>query len=212
MENQQILSDDPNESTGGSLLRWLMVIIVMALILGLGYWYYSRFIASPVASPTPSAEVTEATWKTNSEKTVGNFMGYFLKTGASDGQAQALKARDLLSTTAQAKLETTADKSGKVPPNMVDKLMLFVGVAALPSNYQILNTKKNDDGTVDVSAELIYNQEQAQRIFKCILDNNVWLIQEVRNPGIASPTPTSSMTFSPTPTFSPSITPTPISS
>ena len=212
MENQQILSDDSNESTGGGLIRWLVVIMVMALILGLGYWYYSRFIKAPVVAPTPSPEVTEATWKANSEKTVNDFMKYFLKVGEADGQAQALKARDLLSASAQAKLETTTDKSGKLPTNLSDKLILFAGVTSLPSNYQILNTRKNDDGTVDVSTELLYDQEQAHRIFKCILDNNVWLIQEVKNPAKASPTPTPSMTLSPTTTFSPIITPTPIRS
>ena len=209
-QGQEILLPEEGERpSSGGLLRWLIVIIVLGLLLGAGVWYYSHFIIKPAVQPTPSSEVTEAIWKTKSEKTVNDFLTYWLKT-KTDAQEQAKKARDLLTVAAQAKLETLKDSSGKSYSELKDKLMAFLELSEFPKEYQIFTTKKIDEKTVEVTIKLNYNQESALRVFTVILEGSGWLIDGVSKESILkSPSPALSPAgVSPSPIASPSSLPT----
>jgi hypothetical protein len=172
----------------------------MALLLSGGYWYYTSYIvqkATPIASPS----ATEAVWKTKSEKTVNDFMGYFLKTRDTNGAEQAKKARDLLSITAQAKLETVKDKTGQSPGDLNAKLDALMLEQGLPIGYQIISTKKIDEQTVEISIKLSYNNKSDVRIFSVVWEGSAWLIDSIKeNTGQISPSPANSST----PSISPS--------
>lgn len=162
----------------------------MALLLGGGYWYYTGYIVqktTPMA--TPSA--TEAVWKTNSEKTVNDFMGYFLKTRDTNGTEQAKKARDLLTITAQAKLETIKDKTGQSPSDLIAKLNALMLEESLPENFQIIYSKQIDEKTVEVSLKLSYNNRSDVRLFTIVWEGSAWLIDSI------GPSPSPSVSVSP---------------
>lgn len=203
-------SETSGESPGGGILKWLIVVIVILLIGGGGYWYYANYIIGSrgQAAPSPSVEITEAIWKTKAEKTVTDFLDFWLKSSStSDGQIQAKKARDLLTIVAQAKLETTKDTNGKDLADLSAKLNYFLGSADKARSFEIISTQQIDENTVEVKVNLVYASPRV-KVFTLTQENNIWLIDKVVDYDstiIPSPSPTTSTS----PTVSPSISPTP---
>jgi hypothetical protein len=203
LENSSIPPEPRN-----SLLKWLMVLIIILLVGGAGYWYYSTYIAGGKGrvSPSPSVEVTDAPWKVKSEKTVNDFMGFWLASGATtDGIVQAKKARDLLTIAAQARLETTKGSDDKPVTIIANQLDIFVGVKEKPSGYEIIATKKIDERTVEVRLSLKFNVNPTQdKVFTLTSEGNIWLIDQVKDyQGIsASPSPSPSPSATPQPNTS----------
>ncbi len=196
-------SETPGESSGGGILKWLIVTIVILIIGGGGYWYYANYIIGTKgqAMPSPSVEVTVAIWKIKSEKTITDFLDFWLKSSStSDGLIQANKARDLLTIVAQAKLETTKDANGKDLSDLSAKLNYFLGSAEKARSYEIISTQKIDENTVTVKVNLIYTGPKV-KVFTVTQENNIWLIDKVVDSNASSP--------SPSPSISPSISPTP---
>lgn len=169
--------------------------MILGLLFGGGYWYYSRHIMKPAVAPTTSPEATEAVWKTKSEKTVNDFLGYWLKS-ASDAEG-AKKARDLLTIGAQAKLEILKDQNGNNFANLKDKLTAFLELSGFPTDYQLISTKKIDEKTVEVSVKFNHPQGLETRVLTCLLEGNAWLIDAVKKESIIA-TPSSSPSPSPT--------------
>lgn len=189
--NQDVLDKNSEDMPSSSpILRWFIVILIIGLLLGGGYWYYSKYIAKPVIAPTPSSEVTEAIWKTKSEKTVKDFINYWVNSASLSDQAG--KARDLLSIGAQAKLETFKDKDGKNYSDLKDKLTAFVLVGSIPKNFQLMTTKKIDEKTVEVT----YKMDAYVRIFVVNFEGNSWLIDQVKEQSV-TPSPIPSIISSP---------------
>lgn len=196
-------TDDMPSSSG--ILRWFIVILIVGLLGGGGYWYYMRYIAKPVIVPTPSSEVTEAVWKTKSEKTVKDFINYWVNSASYPDQAG--KAKDLLSIAAQAKLETLKDKDGNNYSELMDKLTAFMLFQIIPKDFQLMSTKKIDEKTVEVT----YKIDTSTRIFVLNIEGNSWLIDQVKEqsaspsalPSIMS-SPSSTNISSPSPTLIPS--------
>ena len=187
-----------------SLLRWLMVIIIILLVCGAGYWYYSTYIlgGNGRVSPSPSLEVTEAPWKVKSEKTVNDFMGFWLASGATnEGNVQAKKARDLLTIAAQARLETAKGPDDKSVTIIANQLNIFVGAKERPSGYEIIGTKKIDEKTVEIRLALKYNNNTPlDKIFTLTSEGSIWLIDTVKDYNAiqsfsASPSPSPSTTL-----------------
>lgn len=185
----------------------------MALLLGGGYWYYTGYIVQKAITPSPSPSATEAVWKTKSEKTVNDFMDYFLKTRDTNGTEQAEKARDLLTITAQAKLETIKDKTGQSPSDLIAKLNALMLEESLPENFQIIYSKQIDEKTVEVSLKLSYNNRSDVRLFTIVFEGSAWLIDSIKeNTVTISPSPSASPSPSPSVSVSPSSMPQPTTS
>lgn len=180
LENSSVPPEPRN-----SLLKWLMVIIIILLIGGAGYWYYSTYILGGKGrvSPSPSLEVTEAPWKVKSEKTVNDFMGFWLASSASNkDNVQAKKARDLLTITAQARLETTKGTDDKPVTIIANQLDIFVGIKTRPSDYEIIATKQVDERTVETKVGLKYNDNTTQdKVITLTSEGNIWLIDAIKD-------------------------------
>lgn len=214
-QGQEILQpEDTDTPSSGTYLRWLIVIVILGLLFGGGYWYYSRYIMKPTVAPTVSPEVTEAVWKTKSEKTVNDFLGYWLK--SENDEEQAKKARDLLTIAAQAKLEILKNQNGNNFSSLKDKLTAFLELPGFPKDYKFIITKKIDEKTVEVTAKFNYPQGSEVRVFTCLLEGNAWLIDAVKYESITatplispspSPSSSSSINSSPSPTMSPTTSP-----
>jgi hypothetical protein len=184
--DQNILENPDSSGIGGQpsgLLKWVMVILVVVLIGGGGYWYYINYIVGSRGrvSPSPSVEVTEAIWKTKSEKTVSDFLNFCLNSSASaDGQIQANKAKDLLTIVAQAKLETIKDANGQPPADLSTALNLFLGSADKAQSFSIVSTQKIDESKVAVKVNLLYANPQL-KIFTVTNEDGIWLIDQVQD-------------------------------
>lgn len=211
-QGQEILqNDNPDTPTSSVLLRWLMVMVISGLVLGGGYWYYSRFIVPSVVTPSPSPEITEAVWKTKSEKVVNDFLNYWQKSAQNNGDEQAKKARDLMSINAQAKLETLKNSSGQPYLVLKDKLTAFLGLDGITSGFKISNSRKIDEKTVEITVVFSFSNtnQSVSRVLTTLIVDNIWLVDAVRENSVLaspspSPTPTPSPTSSPSPGLSPS--------
>ncbi len=187
---------------GGGMLKWVIVVVVIILIGAAGYWYYANYIIGTrgQTSPSPSAEVTEAIWKTKSEKTVKDFLGFYLESSSTaDGQIQTKKARDLLTIVAQARLETIKDANGQTPADLNVKLNLFLGASEKAKSFTIVSTQKIDESKVEVKVNLNYASPKL-KVFTVLSENNIWLIDAVKDYDLSpsvnpvSPSPSSSAT------------------
>lgn len=180
--NQDILEGpepEPSESSG--ILRWLIVALVFALIVGGGIWYYMYYIqGGGKIEPSPSVEVTEAVWKTKSEKTVTDFLNYWASSGSSGEQLiNAKKAKDLLTISAQARLETFKD--GETPITDVSKqLDRFIEVTSKTTKFIIISSSKTDDKNVQVKIKLNY-PTPVDKVVYLMSENNIWLIDKIVN-------------------------------
>ena len=204
--NQNVLEHDSSSEPGGSLVRWAIVIIIILLVSGAGYWYYSVYIVGGKGrvSPSPSLEVTEAPWKTKSEKTTTDFLDFWLKSdNTTEGIVQAKKARDLLTISGQARLETTKDAEGNPIEIIASQLDVFVDVQERPSGYEIMATKQIDERTVETRVTFNYNQTNTfkDKVFTLTSESSagsIWLIDAVKEytgvatPAMASPSPSPS--------------------
>lgn len=210
------IQDEKNES---SPLKWLLIGVIAAALIGGGYWYYSAYINKGNVAPTPEVEVTDAPWKTKSEKVTTDFLTFWAKSSDSEeGIIQAKKARDLLTIAAQAKLETFKDDKGNLITSISSQLDHFLGASDLPAgeagkttNFEISFSRKIDEETVEVRASLSYATPR-DKIFTIFNVGGSWLIDSVKDwptspsPEI-SPTITPTATTSPTPSISPTLSP-----
>jgi len=205
LENPETTGIEPAAgSPQRGILKWLILVMVMLIIGGGGYWYYATYLIGTggKATPSPSVEITEAIWKTKSEKTVTDFLNFWLKSAnTSDGEIQAEKARDLLTIAAQAKLATTKGANGQELTNLSEKLNYFLGSAEKARRFEIISTGQIDENTVEVKVNLIYASPKV-KIFSLTQENNIWLIDDVVD--YNSPVTPSSF---PSPSASPSSSP-----
>lgn len=184
----------------GGLLKWIIVGLIIVLVIGAGYWYYANYIIGTRGhpGPSPSVEVTEPAWKTKAEKTVSDFLNFYLKSSnTADGQVQSQKAKDYLTIVAQAKLETIKDSTGKTPSDLNTKLNLFVGSSEKAQSFEIVSAKKIDEETVEIKVNLNYAQVKLKVITVKSIDN-IWLIDQIRDYQETLVSPSSSILPSPT--------------
>lgn len=189
LENPMNESPLAGDRPGGSL-KWIIVGIIILLVAGGAYWYYTNYIIGTRGhpTPTPSVEITEPVWKTKSEETVNDFLNFYLKSSeTTDGQIQAEKAKDLLTIVAQARLETIKDSSGKIPSNLSTRLNLFIGSEAKAQSFEIVSAKQIDEETVEIKVNLNYTQSMPAspagklKVFTLKSIDNIWLIEQIRD-------------------------------
>lgn len=190
--DQNLAEGQIEPSGSGNLLMWLIGFLIIGLLLGGGYWFYNQYIVkSSKPGPTPSMEVTTASWKVKTDKVINDFLDFWSK--SSPG-----KARDLLTIAAQAKLATFKDDSGNIIGDISIELDKFINVTAKTNEYEIVGTKLLNDRTVETQVRLIYNQSPPyqDRVFSLVSENNLWLIDSIDSV-VSSLSPSPTITTSP---------------
>ncbi|KKQ74626.1 MAG: hypothetical protein US94_C0001G0027 [Berkelbacteria bacterium GW2011_GWB1_38_5] len=201
-QNSYNQSPIPSE---GNVVKWFVIAVIIALTIGGSFWYYKTYIVNGSAvTSSPDINITEAEWKTKSEKVVTSFLDFWSNSSSTEeGKIQGSKAKDLLTISAQAKLATYKDEKGEFYSNILLQLNQFLSVKEKPVDFQISSSKQIDESTVESKIVLNYPNNPTNRIVKTILENNIWLIDAVKEnvdvspSAVVSPSPIASSTASP---------------
>ena len=210
MVDQEILEDEEKPADKGNktyIYIGLGILLIIALVIGI--YYIFKILPSRKIEPSPSPTITEEIWKVKSQKNVNDFMSFWSKSLTStNGEQYALKAKDLLSNVAQAKLETYKDSDGKAITKVSEQLSKFIGVDTPPKSIDIFFTNKIDEKNVENRAYLFYDSTSSQArvlVFNNISEGGIWLIDSVANKGKQTvespkPSPSASSILLPSPT------------
>lgn len=187
--DEDILEDvDRKPKKESKPYTYIAIGIIFLLILAAGYYYIYKILPSRKVVPTPSPSSTEQIWKTKSEKNVTDFIDLWSKAISSTNYLQyALKARDLLSNVAQARLETYKDKDGKPITIVSEQLSKFIGLDKRPESIEIYSSTKIDEKNVEVRVYLFMESNSSQArvlVFNNINEGGIWLIDTITDKGI----------------------------
>lgn len=200
--DEDILEDvDRKPKKESKPYTYIAIGIIFLLILAAGYYYIYKILPSRKVVPTPSPSSTEQIWKTKSEKNVTDFIDLWSKAISSTNYLQyALKARDLLSNVAQARLETYKDKDGKPITIVSEQLSKFIGLDKRPESIEIYSSTKIDEKNVEVRVYLFMESNSSQArvlVFNNINEGGIWLIDSIADKGtqtVESPKPSPLLT------------------
>jgi len=170
-----------SESKNKFLKIGVIIVIVLVIILA-GLVAYQKVVAPAIAKPSPTPIATDPIWKSKSQSNVNNFLDLWTKSiGTTNSDEYAIKARDYLTVTAQAKILTYVDNMGNSINNVSLQLTNFVGSPA-PESYSISEVTQIDEKTVDISVTFV-DETTSTKIFTTKSENEVWLINSARNWG-----------------------------
>lgn len=186
--DKEILEDDEKPTNKGSKTYvYIGLGILLIIVLVIGIYCIFKILPSKKTVPSPSPTVTEEAWRVKSEKNVNDFMDLWSKSlTSSNGEQYALKARDLLTNVAQAKLATYKDKDDQPIEKVSDELSKFIGLDAPPKSIKIYSTNKIDEKNVENRIYLFYDSATSQArvlVFNNISEGGIWLIDSVADKG-----------------------------
>ena len=178
----------------GKTYIYIGIGILLIIVLVIGIYYIFKILPSKKTPASPSPSITEELWRIKSEKNVNDFMDLWSKSLTStNGEQYALKARDLLTNVAQAKLATYRNKDGQPIEKVSAELSKFIGQDTPPKSIKIYSTNKIDEGNVEVRLYLYYDEEPGKvRVLNInnISEGGIWLIDSIIDKGIqAAPSP-----------------------
>lgn len=183
LDQKEVKATKPaiSESKNKFLKIGVITVIVLVAILA-GLLVYQKVVVPAIAKPSPTPVATDPIWKSKSQSNVNNFLDLWTKSiGTTNSDEYAAKARDYLTVTAQAKILTYVNNRGNSINNISLQLTNFVDSPA-PESYSISEVTQVDEKTVDVLVTFV-DETTSTKIFTTKSENEVWLINSVRNWG-----------------------------
>ncbi len=185
MEKENEILEDlpskPKNKISFDKFKWPIIAIAALIIIVAVFKEYTTPEVIITPTPSPSEEV----WKTKSEKNVRAFIDNWINSFSAEvtSETYALKAEDLLTNVARAKLAAYKDEKGNPITKVSLALNKFVGISLRPQSYEIISTTKIDEENVEVRANIIIGSSTKVLLFNTTSVGGMWLIDSVIDKG-----------------------------